>query len=153
MIPIAMIYSTPEDSAAELAYIEKRGYPVSYVEMGEEPDGAYMLPEDYAALYVQLAKALHKVDPKLKLGGPVFTGVNEDIKVWPDAQGRTSWLGRFRGLSEGSWTNGGSDVRFVRALPAESLRDQLVGFVPRAAVGGRHAESVAGRRRARRMCH
>ena len=95
MIPIALIYSTPEDAAAELAYIEKRGYPVSYVEMGEEPDGAYMLPEDYAALYVQFAKALHQVDPKLKLGGPVFTGVNEDIKVWPDAQGKTSWLGRF----------------------------------------------------------
>src|SRR5271170_3168484 len=95
MIPIAMIYATPEDSAAELVYVLKRGYPVSYVEMGEEPDGAYMLPEDYAAFYVQWAKALHKVDPKLKLGGPVFTGVNEDIKVWPDAQGRTSWLGRF----------------------------------------------------------
>jgi hypothetical protein len=25
----------------------------------------------------------------------VFTGENEDIKVWPDAEGRTSWLGRF----------------------------------------------------------
>jgi len=95
MIPVAMFYATPEDSAAELAYIEKRGYPVSYVEMSEEPDGAYMLPEDYAALYLQWATALHKVDPKLKLGGPVFTGENEDIKVWPDAQGRTSWLGRF----------------------------------------------------------
>lgn len=95
MIPIAMIYATPEDSAAELAYVEKRRYPVSYVEMGEEPDGAFMLPEDYAALYVQWARALHKVDPKLKLGGPVFTGVNEDIRVWPDSQGRTSWLGRF----------------------------------------------------------
>lgn len=95
MIPIAMIYATPEDSAAELAYIEKRGYAVSYVEMGEEPDGAYMLPEDYAALYLQWATALHKVDPKLKLGGPIFTGVNEDIKFWPNAEGKTSWLGRF----------------------------------------------------------
>ena len=95
MIPIAMVYATPEDSAAELAYVEKRGYPISYVEMSEEPDGAYMQPEDYAAFYLQWATALHKVDPKLKLGGPVFTGVNEDIKVWPDAQGRTSWLGRF----------------------------------------------------------
>ena len=95
MIPIAMIYTTPEDSAAEIAYIEKRGYPVSYVEMGEEPDGAFMLPEDYAALYIQWAAALHRVDPKLKLGGPVFTGVNEDINAWPDAQGRTSWLARF----------------------------------------------------------
>lgn len=95
MIPIAMIYATPEDSAAELAYIKKRGYPVGYVEMGEEPDGAFMVPEDYAALYVQWAAALHKVDPALKLGGPIFTGENEDIKAWPDAQGHTSWLGRF----------------------------------------------------------
>jgi hypothetical protein len=95
MIPIAMIYSTPEDSAAEIAYIEKRRYAISYVEMGEEPDGAYMLPEDYAALYVQWAAALRKVDPGLKLGGPVFTGENADIKTWPDAEGRTSWLGRF----------------------------------------------------------
>jgi F5/8 type C domain len=95
MIPIAMIYSTPEDSAAEIAYIEKRGYPISYVEMGEEPDGAFMTPEDYAALYIQWAAALHRVDPKLKLGGPIFTGVTEDIASWPDTEGRTSWLGRF----------------------------------------------------------
>ena len=95
MIPVSMLYGNPEDSAAQLAYIEKRRYAVSYVEMGEEPDGQFMLPEDYAALYLQWATALHRVDPKLKLGGPVFTGVNEDIKVWRDAQGRTSWLGRF----------------------------------------------------------
>ena len=95
MIPVAMLYDNPEDSAAELAYIEKRGYPVSYVEMGEEPDGAYMVPEDYAALYLQWAAALHKVDARLKLGGPIFTGVNEDVQTWADARGKTSWLGRF----------------------------------------------------------
>ena len=95
MIPIAMLYVPPEDAAAEIAYVEKRGYPISYVEMSEEPDGAFMTPEDYAALYLQYAAALHRVDPKLKLGGPIFTGVNEDIKTWPDDQNRTSWLGRF----------------------------------------------------------
>jgi len=95
IVPIAMLYSTPEDGAAQMAYIRKRGYPVSYVEMGEEPDGQYMQPEDYAALYLQFASALHRVDPAFKLGGPIFEGVTEDIKVWPDAQGRTSWLGRF----------------------------------------------------------
>jgi hypothetical protein len=95
MIPIAMLYGTPEDSAAEIAYIEKRGYPISYVEMGEEPDGHYTLPEDYAALYIQWAIALHKVDPSLKLGGPIFTGVNKDIEAWPNAQGHTSWTRRF----------------------------------------------------------
>ena len=95
VIPVAMLYSTPEDAAAQMTYIEKRRYPVWYVEMGEEPDGQYMQPEDYGALYVQFARALHKVDPALKLGGPVFEGVTEDIKVWRNAEGKTSWLGRF----------------------------------------------------------
>jgi F5/8 type C domain-containing protein len=95
MIPVSMLYGTPEDSAAEIAYIEKRGYPISYVEMGEEPDGQWMLPEDYAALYLHWADALHRVDPKLKLGGPVFTGTDDDVKAWADSSGRTSWLARF----------------------------------------------------------
>jgi len=95
IVSVAMLYSTPEDAAAQMTYIKKRGYPVMYIEMGEEPDGQYMLPEDDAALYLQFAEALHRVDPKFKLGGPVFQGVTEDIKAWPDAQGRTSWFGRF----------------------------------------------------------
>jgi hypothetical protein len=95
MIPIAMLYSTPEDASAQLTYLEKRGYPISYVEMGEEPDGHYTVPEDYAELYLQFAAALHKVDPKLKLGGPIFTGQNEDIQTWPDADGNVSWTNRF----------------------------------------------------------
>ena len=95
IIPVAMLYGTPEDSAAQIAYVEKRGYPIAYVEMGEEADGQYMIPEDYGALYLQWAKALHAVDPRLKLGGPVFQGVTEDIKVWKDARGQDSWFGRF----------------------------------------------------------
>ncbi len=95
MIPVTMLYGTPDDAAAQIAYIEKRGYPVSYIEMGEEPDGKHAMPEDYAALYIQWAAALHKVDPKLKLGGPIFEGVNKDITLWPDAKGRVSWMGRF----------------------------------------------------------
>ena len=95
MIPVTLLYGTPDDAAAEITYVEKRGYPVAYVEMGEEPDGKHAMPEDYAALYVQWAAAIHKVDPKLKLGGPIFEGVTEDIRVWPDSQGRISWMGRF----------------------------------------------------------
>jgi hypothetical protein len=95
MIATSLIYATPEDSASQLAYLNKRGYPISYVEIGEEPDGKKTMPEDYAALYLQWATALHRVDPKLKLGGPIFEGFNEDLLVWPDARGRTSWLGRF----------------------------------------------------------
>jgi hypothetical protein len=95
MIPVAVLYDTPENAAAEIAYLKKRNYPISYVEMGEEADGQFALPEDYAALYLQVATAIHRVDPTLKLGGPSFSGVNKDIEVWPDASGRVSWLGRF----------------------------------------------------------
>jgi len=95
MMPVAMLYDTPDNAAAEIAYLEKRGYPISYVEMGEEADGQYMLPEDYAALYLQWATAIHRVDPALKLGGPSFQGVNKDIEVWPDANGKVSWTVRF----------------------------------------------------------
>ncbi|MFZ0661701.1 MAG: discoidin domain-containing protein [Acidobacteriaceae bacterium] len=95
MIPIAMLYDTPANAAAEIQYIENHKYPISYVEMGEEADGQYISPEDYGSLYLQFAAALHKVDPTLKLGGPSFQGVNQDIQYWPDAEGRTSWLGRF----------------------------------------------------------
>jgi hypothetical protein len=95
MIPVAVLFSTPEDAANQIAYLKKRGYPVAWVEMGEECDGQYMLPEDYAALYIQFADAIHKVAPETKLGGPVFQGINQDVSVWPDAENRTSWFGRF----------------------------------------------------------
>jgi hypothetical protein len=95
IVPIAMVYNTPEDAANEIAYLYKRHYPISWIEMGEEPDGQRMLPEDYAALYLQFATAIHRLVPEAKLGGPSFEGVNEDVEVWPDAQGRVSWFGRF----------------------------------------------------------
>ncbi len=120
MIPIAMIYGTPEDAAAEIAYLEKRGYPISYVEMGEEADGHYTPPEDYAALYIQFAAALHHVDPKLKLGGPIFTGVNKDIETWPDAAGANFVDATVCGLFESAWKAGRAGIFLVRALSRSS---------------------------------
>jgi hypothetical protein len=95
MVPVAMLYDTPDNAAAEIAYLKKRNYPISYVEMGEEADGQDMLPEDYATLYLQFATTIHRVDPTLKLGGPSFQGVNKDIEVWPDSNGNVSWTARF----------------------------------------------------------
>ena len=95
VIPVAMLYDTPENAAAEIAYLKKRNYPIAYVELGEEADGQFTLPEDYAELYIQAARAIHKVWPGLKLGGPSFTGENQDIEAWPDQNGKTSWTGRF----------------------------------------------------------
>ena len=123
MMPVAMLYDTPENAAAEIAYLEKRGYPISYVEMGEEADGQYMLPEDYAALYLQWATAIHRVDPELKLGGPSFQGVNKDIEVWPDANGKVSWTARFRRLSQPAWAHERSGILFFRALSRSILAE------------------------------
>jgi hypothetical protein len=94
-VPVAMLYDNPENAASEIAYLERRGYPIHYVELGEEPDGQFVLPEDDAALYIQWADAIHAVDPTIKLAGPVFQGVNDDIPAWPNAEGSTSWFTRF----------------------------------------------------------
>jgi hypothetical protein len=94
-VPVPMMYSTPANAAAEISYLEAQGYKIARVEMGEEPDGQYVTPEDDAALYVQFAVALHAVDPALKLGGPVFENNTQDVKAWADANGQTSWTKRF----------------------------------------------------------
>jgi hypothetical protein len=94
-VPVPMLYSTPANAAAEIAYLEAQGYSIARVEMGEEPDGQYVTPEDDAALYAQFATALHAVDPKLQLGGPVFESNLSDVQAWPDGNGQTSWTKRF----------------------------------------------------------
>jgi hypothetical protein len=95
-VPIPMMYSTPDNAAAEIRYLEARGYAIARVEMGEEPDGQFVTPEDDAALYAQFADALHDVDPKLQLGGPVFESDLSDVKAWRSSEypGR-SWTKRF----------------------------------------------------------
>ena len=95
MIPIAILYSIPEDAANQIAYLYKRKYPISWIEMGEEPDGQRVLPEDYATLYLQFAKAIHALAPSAPLGGPAFEGTSGDVDSWADANGRVSFLGRF----------------------------------------------------------
>ena len=95
LVACAAIDDTPEDCANEVAYIHKRGYPVVGFEIGEECDGKHTMPEDYGAIYCRWADAIHKLTPDAKLGGPVFEGVDKDITLWADDQGRTSWLGRF----------------------------------------------------------
>ncbi len=95
MIPIAILYNNPEDAANEIAYLYKRKYPLTGIEMGEEPDGQRVLPEDYATLYVQFARAIHKLVPEARLGGPSFEGTEGDVDSWADGAGRVSFLGRF----------------------------------------------------------
>ncbi|HET9129420.1 MAG TPA: glycosyl hydrolase family 5, partial [Terriglobia bacterium] len=48
-----------------------------------------------AALYIQFARAIHKLVPQARLGGPPFEGTSGDVDSWADANGRVSFLGRF----------------------------------------------------------
>jgi len=97
LLPAGVLYDTPGNAAAELRFLRARGYSVTQMELGEEPDGQYVSPEDYGALYVQWADALHGVDPTLLLGGPSFQTAIEGWVAWPDARGDRSWLRRFLG--------------------------------------------------------
>ena len=95
LMPVALLYDTPENAAAQIKWLEARGCPLRQIEIGEEPDGQFMAPEDYAALYLQWATAIHAVDPRLKLGGPGFQTALYGWQFWPDEHGNTSWMGRF----------------------------------------------------------
>lgn len=95
LLPVAALYDTPENAAAEIRFLRSRHYSIVGVEIGEEPDGQYILPEDYAALYIQWADALHHIDPQLKLGGPCFQTSIEGYDTWPDKHKNVSWLNRF----------------------------------------------------------
>jgi hypothetical protein len=94
IIPVGVLYNTPENAVAEIRYILHRHYPISYIELGEEPDGQFTTPEDYGALYLQFAAAIHAEKATLKLGGPVLES-ESGVQTWPDASGEIGWLKRF----------------------------------------------------------
>ncbi|MDQ6652323.1 MAG: hypothetical protein M3Y84_06230, partial [Acidobacteriota bacterium] len=94
-VPIA--YGTPADAAAELRYLRARGIPFTRAELGEEPDGQLLGPEDYGALYDQFARVLTRAAPGVTLGGPSLATSVPDWTVAPDASGNRSWTSRFLG--------------------------------------------------------
>ena len=95
LLPVPVLYDTPENVGAEIQFLKDRGYSFNQVEMGEEPDGQYVMPEDYGALYIQMADAIHRVDPSLKLGGPGFQTDVSSYRSWSIGGGSESWMARF----------------------------------------------------------
>jgi hypothetical protein len=99
MVPIALIYANPEDAANQIAYLYKRHYPISWIEMGEEADGKHIEPEDYATLYLQLPRRFTSWCLRRSWGAGV-RGNFEDVEFWPDANGDASFLRRFINYSK-----------------------------------------------------
>jgi F5/8 type C domain len=102
MLPVGVLYDTPENAAALLRFVRTRRYPVTRIELGEEPDGQYVAPEDFAALYAQTSRRLRDVDSTIVLGGPSWEDAeNAELAYWPSRPGtQRSWMGRFlRSLS------------------------------------------------------
>ncbi len=95
LMPTGLLYDTPENAAAEIRFMKARGYYVRQIELGEEPDGQYVSPEHYAALYIQFADAIRKANSALVMGGPGFQSENDGWNAIPDDTGRTSWMKRF----------------------------------------------------------
>lgn len=99
LVPTGLLFDTPENAASELRFLRRRGYPIAGLELGEEPDGQRVTPEDYAALYLEFATALRGVDPTVTLGGPSMQTLLDDVLVlWPataNARESDTWMSRF----------------------------------------------------------
>jgi hypothetical protein len=95
LVPVGVLYDTPENAAAEINYLLRRNYNLEGIELGEEPDGQWASPEDYAALYTEVARRLSAINPRLKLGGPSLQNFEEQLLTWADASGNRSWMNRF----------------------------------------------------------
>jgi hypothetical protein len=95
LVPVGVLYDTPDNAVAEIKYLLRRDYALEGIELGEEPDGQWVSPEDYAALYTGVARRLSVVSPKLKLGGPSLQNFESQLLTWPDGSGNRSWMNRF----------------------------------------------------------
>ncbi len=105
LVPVGVLYDTPEDAAAEIDYLLRRNYNLEGVELGEEPDGQWCSPEDYAALYGGVARRLAALNSNLKLGGPSLQSFEEQLVTWADASGNRSWMNRFLKCVRGTGTH------------------------------------------------
>src|SRR6266852_2871555 len=95
LVPVPVLYDTPENAAAEVRYLQARGYPVERIEMGEEPDGQFVNPEHYGNLYLQFENAIHKINPALQLGGPSLQDIEQSEVPGRIEFGKAGWVGRF----------------------------------------------------------
>jgi hypothetical protein len=95
LLPVAVLYDVPENAAAEIQYLHDRGYPVERIEMGEEPDGQFVTPAHYGALYLQFVNALRPINPRLQFGGPSLQDIEQTQVPGRVEFGKGGWMGAF----------------------------------------------------------
>jgi hypothetical protein len=95
LVAVGVLYDTPENAAAEIQYLVRRNYILEGIEVGEEPDGQWASPEDYAALYAAVARRLAELKSPLKIGGPSLQNFEDQLLTWADSSGNRSWMNRF----------------------------------------------------------
>ncbi|MHB8634953.1 MAG: discoidin domain-containing protein [Fimbriimonadaceae bacterium] len=93
LVPAGCLYDTPKNVANEAVWLERRGVKLRGLEVGEEPDGNWMYGEQYGMLYVQMADAVRKAAPQVRLGGPSLQTASEDYVAFPRAG--KPWVTRF----------------------------------------------------------
>src|SRR5438445_1518374 len=95
LVPVGVLYDTPENASAEINYLLRRNYDLEGIELGEEPDGQWAFQEHYAARHAGVSCQLTALTPRLKLGGPSLQNFEERLLTWADASGNRSWMNRF----------------------------------------------------------
>jgi hypothetical protein len=95
LVPVGVLYDTPENAVAEIQYLLHQNYSLEGIELGEEPDGQWVSPEDYAALYAGVARRLAEFKSPLKVGGPSLQNFEDQLLTWADASGNRAWMNRF----------------------------------------------------------
>ena len=102
LVPVGVLYDTPENAVAEIQYLLRRNYGLEGIELGEEPDGQWVSPEDYAALYTGVARRLAELNSPLKIGGPSLQNFEDELLTWANASGNRSWMKRFLAYVRGA---------------------------------------------------
>jgi F5/8 type C domain len=95
LFSVGVLYDTPENAVAQIQYLLHRSYSLEGIELGEEPDGQWASPEDYAALYAAVARRLAELKSPLKVGGPSLQNFEDQLLTWADGSGNRSWMNRF----------------------------------------------------------
>jgi hypothetical protein len=91
LTPTGVLYDIPENSLALVDYLSKKQYPIAGIELGEEPDGQDVSPEDYGALYHRWISTINAKYSHVSLGGPslqtLILNQNQEMmptKVWTE---------------------------------------------------------------------